>query len=325
MPEGGGASIPVSVEMVMGMVARGLILCGETEFNELAVGVDSSKIAWQASCVLTEGSHDVVAHISLASLHKHPKLTLMMWLTRNGWIASQERLKGSTYTGDDDDRIFDAELSRPKNYFLALARSDMILKRLAIREDVIPAIYHGMSDSYYAAMLHAKTMAQVDRLLNLLEGAQSVTEIKDKDFSDFVRQHCNVKEHARVHGWVCYLGRATAYHSARPPMRPPVCPIARLRAHPPGRPSAHPLARPMAPLSARPRARLPASRIAQQLGFALRPPPVPARMPARPTQRRRRRSSERTRTSGCSRCSSLVTRPCSPPIAPGSTGLRGRS
>ena len=84
------------------------------------------------------------------------------------------------------DRSFMCTHTRPKSYFIVLAVADEVLGRMAIQDDVMPVIFHNMTDSYYKALLNIRKAADFRKLFACLDDAADVGALKDSVFKDIM-------------------------------------------------------------------------------------------------------------------------------------------
>ena len=92
--------------------------------------------------------------------------------------------------------MYDGGLTKSKMYFAALALCGDVLQRLAAvgAEDTLPAIHHGMPESYYKALVYMRSWADIGRLLVLMEAAPDLVSIRDAQFAELLSGGCTLSD-----------------------------------------------------------------------------------------------------------------------------------
>ena len=183
------ASIDVSPGVVRDMVAAGVLQASETEFGEMSVKLSLEAVSWASAFTFERGSTHPLLGISALSPQHQAKLSIMLLLSSQGW---RDRLPDLhlEYHSRESPLFFEPVASRPKSCFVALAISDRIFEKFEACDTTelsLPVIYHGLSDSYYKALLSLKTKQDVLALNALLSGASNMKQLTDKAFAALTR------------------------------------------------------------------------------------------------------------------------------------------
>ena len=167
------------------LVAFGVLMPGSTEFGDPTFKVNPHALQWCAAAGLEQGTRDFAGHIDPRIPHKHSKLSLMMRLLAQGWTPKEQGKVGDYYA-EGLDKHFELALTRSKLYFATLVVVDTVLHILALEEEVLPVVYHGMTESYYKLLLRMKGSADARALLALLDKAKDVKQLPDRDFAELL-------------------------------------------------------------------------------------------------------------------------------------------
>jgi len=170
----------VQAEMVLDLITSGVLKSTETEFGELLVSVNHQAVQWCHAAGLERGIIDIAGNIDLSA--PRSKLALMARLVSTGWRASALGDIGEYYA-EGVDKVFELSTSRSKSYYAVMVLCDKILPRMAIDDSVLPAVYHGMTESYYKLLLRLRSRGDALALQALLDGAGQRRHLRDEHFA----------------------------------------------------------------------------------------------------------------------------------------------
>ena len=100
-----------------------------------------------------------------------------------GWRAHADEDAALGYHASGDALVFDCGINRPKSYFAVLASIESILSKMEQCEDAVPVVYHGMTDSYYRALMSLSSRSDMLKLQGILDVTANVLTIKDNEFA----------------------------------------------------------------------------------------------------------------------------------------------
>ena len=173
--------IPMGEEHLQDMIAAGIILEHPDSAGPNTYSVNMQSVQYDPHASVQHGTRDPLRHVDSNSLQRHCKLACMMHLSMKGW----RDYPVLTDWAAGFPLQCNLSISRPKSYFVALALADSILAKFPIAEDIVPCIKHGMTASYYNALLNLQSR-DFHKLIALMNGADNVLGISDRAFADIV-------------------------------------------------------------------------------------------------------------------------------------------
>lgn len=178
-------TLEVPAPLLADLAAAGILIMESTEFGEATVRLNQAAVRWASSFTIAVGSRDPIAHVGSLGVMNMCKLSAMMYLGKCGWRAALDG-EALDYYSEGSELVFDARASRPKAYFLALALAPRILQLMMRTEACAAVIHHGLSDSYYRALLSARTIADIERVDSILAEAKNIKQLPDRVFAALV-------------------------------------------------------------------------------------------------------------------------------------------
>ena len=179
-------TLEVAPPLLEDLVAVGILSRNETEFFDESYTVNLAAVSATSSWNTSSGSTNPIEHIVGGEVQGQCKLTVIMYLAADGWLPHEPDVESESYYGEGLAKRFELLHTRPKSYFVALAKAPAIFQKLNGLESV-PCIHHGMSDSYYKALLTLTTAADLAKLDSILAAAADIYALADKTFGDLLK------------------------------------------------------------------------------------------------------------------------------------------
>ena len=163
------------------MLSTGVLSSLDIQGGVNHVVVNVASLRYEPIAGIAKGSADPLGHVDLSRISSLCKLTLMMWLRRNGWDHSDDL--SSFMSGSQ--LLCNMNLNRPKSYFVALALANEILTKFPVHAETVPHIRHDLTASYYNSLLHLKSV-DFHKLVSLMNEQQNGVAVCDKAFAELV-------------------------------------------------------------------------------------------------------------------------------------------